>query len=101
MRQDPAMLSSRWNEMAAPDTPVLSVVVAIVSDTTGRADTRHLDPCLDALTRQAAAEGAVAMEIIVPYHPSVDGIALMRQKYPRVRFLEASRLATYTGQGGS
>jgi len=85
--------------MARPDQPVLSVVVAIVSDTMDRADVSHLDPCLEALTKQAVAGGPI--EILVPYHPSVDGIARMRQKYPQVRFLEASRLATYTGQGGS
>ena len=82
--------------MPVPDKPVLSVVVAIVSDTTGRPDVSHLDPCLEALTRQSAP-----MEIIVPYHPSVDGIGRMREKYPRVQFVEAARLNTYTGQGGS
>jgi len=81
-----------------PDKPVLSVVVAIVSDTTGRPDVSHLDPCLEALTGQSAA---APMEIIVPYHPSVDGIGRMREKYPQVRFVEAARLSTYTGQGGS
>ncbi len=84
--------------MAAPDKPVLSVVVAIVSDTTDRPDVTHLDPCLEALTKQAAQR---PMEIIVPYHPSVDGIDRMRLKYPDVRFVEAAKLTTYTGQGGS
>jgi hypothetical protein len=81
--------------MAASDQPALSVVVAIVSDTVGHPEVRHLDGCLEALTRQ------LPLEIIVPYHPSVDGIARMRRKYPDVRFIEAARLATYTGQGGS
>ena len=84
--------------MATPEKPVLSVVVAIVSDTTDRPDVAHLDPCLAALTRQSVQP---PMEIIVPYHPSVDGIAGMRLKYPDVRFLEAAKLATYSGQGGS
>ena len=78
--------------------PVLSVVVAIVSDTNERADASHLGPCLESLARQS---GAVPMEIIVPYHPSVNGIATMRQKYPQVRFAEETHLATYTGKGGS
>jgi hypothetical protein len=80
--------------MAGPDQPALSVVVAIVSDTTEHPDVRHLDACLEALSRQP-------VEIIVPYHPSVDGITRMRSKYPDVRFLEAARLRTYTPQGGS
>ena len=52
--------------------PVLSVVVAIVSDTTDHADSSHLIPCLAALKKQ---KGAPSLEIIVPYHPSLKGIA--------------------------
>jgi hypothetical protein len=78
--------------------PVISVVVAIVSDTNGNPDASHLGPCLESLTRQS---GAVPMEIIVPYHPSVDGIARMRQRFPQARFVEEAHLATYTGKGGS
>jgi hypothetical protein len=78
--------------------PVLSVVVAIVSDTTGHPDTAHLEPCLEALQRQADAP---AMEIVVPYHPSTSGIAEAQRRYPEVRFLEVSDLKTYSGQGGS
>ena len=84
--------------MAAVGNPALSVVVAIVSDTTDRPDVSHLEPCLAALTQQS---GAPAMEIIVPYHPSVDGIARVRERYPDVRFMEVADLRTYTGQGGS
>ncbi len=84
--------------MGMPLKPVLSVVVAIVSDTTGHADVTHLDPCLSALTQQA---GAPPLEVIVPYHPSVAGIPQMRLKYPDVRFLEVCDLRTYVEQGGS
>src|ERR1017187_5444679 len=84
--------------MATPDNPDLSVVVAIVSDTMGRPDVGHLEPCLAALMRQS---GAPAMEIVVPFLPCVDGIAQLRRQYPQVRFLEVSNLRTYTGQGGS
>ena len=87
--------------MSAPQNPVLSVIVAIVSDTTSRPDVRHLDPCLEALIGQAALNPGVSMEIIVPYHPSVEGIGRMRQKFPGVRFVEADRLKTFTPQGGS
>jgi hypothetical protein len=84
--------------MVSPGKPVLSVVVAIVSDTTGHPDVRHLDPCLAALAQQSRAP---VMEVIVPYHPSVEGIEAMRLKYPDVRFVAAPNLRTYLGQGGS
>ena len=79
-------------------SPVLSVVVAIVSDTTGRPDVRHLDPCLDALMKQARGP---RLEVIVPYHPAVARIDEMQRKYPRVRFIEVRDLRTYLGKGGS
>jgi hypothetical protein len=41
------------------------------------------------------------MEILVPHHPFVDGIATMCERYPSVRFLEISDLRTYTGRPGS
>lgn len=84
--------------MAAPENPVLSIVVAIVSDTTDRPDATHLDPCLAALTRQS---GAPPIEIIVPYHPAIEGIPQVRRKYPQVRFLEVPDLRTYLGRGNS
>jgi hypothetical protein len=87
--------------MVIQGQPVLSVVVAVVSDTTGGLDISHLDPCLEALRRQTTAGTGVPMEILVPYHPSTEGIGQMREKYPAVRFLEANRLRTYRGQGGS
>src|ERR1700738_1305090 len=84
--------------MAETDCPALSVVVAIVSDTTGRPDTRHLAQCLAALTRQ---RGAPVMEIIVPHLPGMAGIAALCEEYPNVRFIEAQGLRTYTGRSGS
>jgi hypothetical protein len=84
--------------MADTDCPALSVVVAVVSDTTRRPDTRHLEPCLAALIRQ---KGAPAMEIIVPHLPGMDGIAALGEEYPNVRFAAADGLRTYTGRSGS
>jgi hypothetical protein len=84
--------------MGTPGNPSLSVVVAIVSDTTGHPDTAHLEPCLEALFRQPLAS---AMEIIVPFHPAVKGIAALRDRYPNVHFFEVADLQTYTGRGGS
>ena len=84
--------------MAEADRPALSVVIAIVSDTTGRPDTRHLEPCLAALMRQ---RGGPATEIIVPHLPGMAGIAALGEEHPSVHFVEAGRLRTYTGRGGS
>ena len=83
--------------MAETDCPALSVVVAIVSDTAGRPDTRHLEACLAALIRQ---RGAPAMEIIVPHLPGMAGIAALGEEYSNVHFVEAKDLRTYTGRSG-
>ncbi|HMD97925.1 MAG TPA: hypothetical protein VKM93_11440 [Terriglobia bacterium] len=80
------------------ERPVISVVVAIVSDTTDRPDTTHLEPCLAALVLHQP--GAPSTEIIVPYHPAVAGIARVSQQYPDVRFLEVADLRTAAGLGG-
>jgi len=72
--------------MAEVEPPTLSVVVVMVSDTTSRPDTRHLEPCLAALTGQA---GAPPIEIIVPHLPGIPGIAALRREYSDVRFVEA------------
>jgi len=82
----------------ASDSPVLSVVVAIVSDTTGPPDACHLDPCLAALIGQ---KNAPSMEIIVAHLPSVEGLTRVRERYPQVRFQEADNLRMYTGLPGS
>jgi hypothetical protein len=84
--------------MAASDNPVLSVVVAIITDTTERPEVSHLERCLAALMRQS---GAPTMEIIIPYHPFVEGIPRLRQQYSDVRFVEVTDLRTYTRRGGS
>jgi hypothetical protein len=80
------------------ENPPLSIVVAIVSDTTGLADTAHLEPCLEALNRQPMA---ASTEIVVPYHPAVKGIEASKAKYPTVKFVEISDLKTYSGRSGS
>lgn len=84
--------------MSAPSAPVLSVVVAIVSDTaTGRTSTVQLEQALSAL---AAQTDAPSMEIIVPFHPGVSGIESTRTRYPEVTFLPVD-LKTFTGRGGT
>jgi Glycosyl transferase family 2 len=83
-----------------PDSPMVSVVVAIVSDTTGHTDTAHLEPCLSALIEQSVGVGPTN-EIIVPYHPAVEGIERLRSRFPTVRFLKVTDLRSYTGQHNS
>src|ERR1039458_6577892 len=80
------------------DIPFLSVVVAIVSDTNGHADTAHLEACLEALSQQPLADST---EIIVPFYPGVTGITALKARYPKVDFLEVTNLKTYTGQSSS
>ncbi len=88
--------------MAALDnprsSPRLSVVVAIVSDTTGSPDTAHLEPCLEALGRLPSD---LSTEIVVPYYPAVKGISALKELNPNVNFVEVTDLKTYTGRSGS
>jgi hypothetical protein len=78
--------------------PVLSVVIAIASDTTSPTDTRHLRPCLAALRKQL---NAPTMEVIVPLPVGVSGIDSLRQEYSEVRFLEVADLRKYSQKGES
>jgi Glycosyl transferase family 2 len=85
--------------MSESQSPLLSVVVAIVSDTTdSRSDASHLDSCLHALSQQIDAP---SMEIIVPYHGNVSGIESMKAQYSNVVFIAVNDLKTYPAQGGS
>lgn len=66
------------------DRPALSVVVVIVSDTMrARASSAHLADCLRALEDQ---RDAPPLDIVVPYHPSTDGIEALRAAFPHVHF---------------
>ena len=78
--------------------PVLSVVVAVVSDTVQAANTAHLRPCLLALAQQVDAP---PFEIVVPHHPSLTGLEELRQDFPQVRFLRIDDLKRYTGLAGN
>jgi hypothetical protein len=69
---------------------MISIVVVIVSDTTGsRYDTVHLEGTLEALAGQA---GAPPMEIIVPYAPPLEGVARLAEHYPQARFVPVADL---------
>ena len=61
------------------DAPTLSVIVAIVSDTTNpRVDPERLAGCLEALSAQVDAP---AMEVIVGHLPDFENAAL-QERYP-------------------
>jgi hypothetical protein len=65
--------------------PRLSVVVALVSDTTSpRLDTAYLVGCLEALSTQIDPP---SMEVIVPYHQKIEGVGELRVAWPAVRFV--------------
>ncbi len=74
---------------------MISIVVVIVSDTTGsRYDTVHLEGTLEALAGQV---GAPALEVIVPYAPPLAGMERLSKLYPRVRFLAVSDVRRAAG----
>jgi hypothetical protein len=84
--------------VAAPERPVLSIVVVIVSDTlTRRAEVSHLRSCLDALSRQ---KNPPPVEIIVPYHENVDGIQELESKFTDVNFLCIPGFSIGSRRGG-
>lgn len=92
-------MSEKYGEMDNSQTPQLSVVVAIVSDTTNaRCDVSHLIGCLQALTQQVDPP---IMEIIVPYHRRVEDIDEVKQQFPGIAFIYVDNLKTLKGQSGS
>jgi hypothetical protein len=79
--------------------PRLSVVVVIVSDTTdSRAGVSHLAKNLQALTPQLEPG---SLEVIVPHHRQVEGIADLQRRFPDVVFVPVDELRAFTGRGGS
>ena len=75
-------------------SPALSVVVVIVSDTTGPAHARHLAECLDALARQSDCP---EIEVVVPHLARVEGLAGVKARFPAVRFLEVPEVTARPG----
>ena len=75
--------------------PLLSIIVGFSSDTNAavaRAD--HLAECLEALTKQVDAP---PMEIIVPHHEPVEGLAEVKRRFPEVHFLSAPDVVKHVG----
>lgn len=80
-------------------TPLLTVVVAIVSDTINSgSDVAHLAECLEALTQQIDPP---TMEVIVPFHPRVEGIEQLQGRFPDVAYIPVNDLKGNIGEGGS
>jgi hypothetical protein len=75
---------------------MLSVVVAIVSDTTSAAGTRHLADCLAALEEQVDAPD---VEVLVPYAAPLPDIDDVAARFPNVTFLPISDLRHRPGSG--
>jgi len=80
----------------AEGIPALSVVVAIVSDTTGPADATHLAQCLEAFSNQL---GDVPVELIVPHLEEVRGLEDVKQRFPHVNFLPVTGLSRASAGG--
>ena len=71
--------------------PVLSVVVTVVSDTTGRGDTAHLESCLTALKNQL---NPPPMEVLVTCEARLPGIQEVQKRFPDVGFILVEKLRT-------
>lgn len=84
--------------MTAAERPILSVVVACVSDTTGPLDLGHLAACLTALGQQVDAP---PVEVIVPVHDGMAGIDEIKRQFPAARYIPVADLQMSTWQGGS
>ena len=71
--------------------PRLTVVVTVVSDTTGQADTSHLKSCLEALQRQVDPP---PMEVLVTCDARVSGMLELKQRFTGVDFIRVEELRT-------
>ncbi len=89
-------MNDKSQEHSYPD---LSVVVAIVGDTTSpRADVAHLTENLQRLT--SGQIDPPSIEVIVPYLNHVDGIEALSNVFPQVVFLPVNDIDMSAYQGG-
>jgi hypothetical protein len=72
-------------------SPILSIVVTVVSDTAQPADLRHLESCLEALERQIDPP---SLEILVTCEANLPGVEELQQRFPGVIFICVDRLRT-------
>jgi hypothetical protein len=71
--------------------PLLTVVVTVVSDTAERADTSHLEGCLEALRSQIDPP---RMEVLVTCDAHLAGIQELQQRFPDIGFISVEKLRT-------
>ena len=76
--------------------PALSVVIGVVSDTTGPAHASHLARCLEAFSGQIDNP---PVELIVPHLEHFGGLEQVKQDFPKVRFFPVDGLAAPEGGG--
>ena len=82
--------------MAAPEHPVLSIVVVIVSDTTEHRAPRR--PRWSIVSKRFAQQvDAPPFEIIVPHHEHVEGIEEVKARFPDVRSCRAPMSCAHPG----
>jgi len=87
------------NQTGNSQEPILSTIIAMVSDTSdGRYDLALLERCLQAFSQQVDPP---PMELLVPYPTRMHGIEQLVAQYPLVKFIEVGDLKSYTGRGGS
>ena len=85
--------------MSKIPSPQLSVVVAIVSDTTSlHCESSQLVGCLQALSNQIDPP---TLEIIVPYHSRVKNIDDVKQRFPNVNYIRVDDLKNLKDKAGS
>ncbi len=75
--------------MRADENPVLSVVIGMVSDTTGKTDAGHLSICLQAFSDQLDDP---PVELIVAHLGDVEGLEDVKKRFPHVCFLPVTDL---------
>lgn len=75
--------------VSSEDRPLLSVVIAIVSDTTGPSDERALTTCLQAFSGQLEDP---SVELIVAHLDDVEGLEAVKERFPHVLFLPVAGL---------
>jgi len=81
---------------SASASPVLSVVIGIVSDTTGTVDISHLANCLEAFSDQLENP---PVELIAAHLDDVEGIDELKQRFPHVSFVPVTELDSDTISG--
>src|ERR1017187_2213925 len=73
------------------ESPTLSVVITVVSDTSAQASTAPLEGCLEALQLQVDPP---TMEILVTCDARLEGTDALQRRFPDVQFVRVEKLRT-------